>query len=697
LEDFRDALQNAMADAPDTAQRVIDLLSRFFDNAQWHWSSRRGGIAMLTRLRSDHPQAFAALQAMEKDAAGAAGARSVAADGDIGVAVTGDGNTVVTGGELTRVAGDHLDFRDATFHDQVIGVQHVSNTYETTTGVPRPVPGDWPLARDVDPLAQGVRPARKEEGRSLLPPYAGRDVDGAVRAALETGRAKGTFVVVRGDAYTGKTRTALQALAEALPDARVFAPGRGEDLRMLPGVLRGWTETCVLWLDDLDRHIDADRAGGLEPRLLAQLTGQGAVVLATLREEAYDDVRQTADGRVLDLAHIVELPREWSDPERRRAKGLGDVRLAEAVRHGGAVGVAAYLTVGPLLWEEWQRARRPDRHPRGYALVRAAIDLARCGLRGPLPQDLLVTVHEAYEGVAGLERESVEEALEWAAGKRHGVLRMLRRSGARGWEAAPCLVDTALREEGFPEVDGAVWGCALEAARTDSMYDFETVARTAREAFRRAAEAGDSRAMFNLGVLTESLGEEAEAERWLRRAAGAGQPEAAGRLGRMLVGRGEPKEAGPFLETAAEAGDAKAATLLAKVLLGEARRWLKQAADARDAEAAHQLGDLLFMAGDTDGASDLYTTAEGQGHAAVARNEGVLALLRGEQETAKVFLERAADGGDRRAAAFLKTMRGRAQTLAEAEESFEDVMEAALYPWDHAHLGVVLEKQGAPV
>ena len=67
-----------------------------------------------------------------------------------------------------------------------------------------------------------------------------------------------------------------------------------------------------------------------------------------------------------------------------------DPRLVEAARRCGVEGVAAYLAVGPLLWEEWQRARRADRHPRGYALVRAAVDLARCGLRGPLAQNLLL-------------------------------------------------------------------------------------------------------------------------------------------------------------------------------------------------------------------------------------------------------------------------------------------------------------------
>ncbi|GAA3302840.1 hypothetical protein GCM10020295_49790 [Streptomyces cinereospinus] len=436
---------------------------------------------------------------------------------------------------------------------------------------------------DLEPLAHGVRPTRRAEGLPVLPPYVRRDADGRVRSALAQAVPKGGLVVVLGEPFAGKTRTALEAVVDALPYVRVFVPAQGEDLRTLPAALRDHPEPCLLWLDDLDAHLGH---GGLEPRLLAQLFGQRAVVVATLRESAYDACRDGPGGRVLDVAQVVELPREWSGDERRRAEEAGDPRLAEAARHSGAEGVAAYLAVGPLVWREWQRARRPDRHPRGYALVRAAVDLARCGLRGPLPQDLLLRVHEGYQAVTGMEREPVDEALAWAAEKRHGVLRMLRRGGARMWEPAAYLVDTAAQDEDFPPVARAVWRCALAAADADAAYDFETVAARAWQAFRPAAEAGDSSAMHHLALVAEGLGAQDEAEAWLRRAAEAGQAESAGRLGRRLAERGRTREAEPFLETAAEAGDEAAATLLGRLLLNRARRWLRAGAEAGDPEAA---------------------------------------------------------------------------------------------------------------
>ncbi|MEU6374181.1 hypothetical protein [Streptomyces sp. NPDC046909] len=584
-------------------------------------------------------------------------------------------------------AGDHLDFGGSTFHGQFIGVQQVRNTYGAQPGGGHVVPDDWSTVGGLEPLAHGVRPTRRVPGLPSLPPYVRRDADGSVRAALEQAGESGGLVVVLGEPFAGKTRTAVEAAVEVLPDARVFAPARGADLWALPAVLRGRSDRLVLWLDDLDTHL----GDGLELRLLAQLTGQGVVVLATLSEGAYDEYRNTPRGRVLDLAHMVELPREWSESERERAEQAGDVRLAEAARHSGAEGVAVYLSVGPLLWEEWRRARQAHRHPRGHALVRAAIDLARCGLQGPLPQELLVTVHEAYDVVAGMERESVEEALAWAAGKRHGALRMLRSSGAGMWEAAPYLVDTTVRDPSLPEVAGSVWGCALEAARGDTAYDFEVVARRAGEAFRSAADAGDGQAMFELGRLRESLGRSAEAEEWFRRAAEAGQTEAAGRLGRLFVERGETKDAEPFLEAAAEAGDAGAATLMGKALLGRAGQWLRAGAAGHDLEAAHLLGDLCFGGGDDEGAWDCYMSAAMAGRTEVATSFARWHLVSNEGESALVWLQRAVDTGGEPAVELLRHAQQEPQSLADAESYFKDTDG---YPLDIAHHGVVLEKQG---
>ncbi|MFG2783388.1 hypothetical protein ACGFY7_36865 [Streptomyces prunicolor] len=592
---------------------------------------------------------------------------------------------------------DLIDFRSGTFHGSVVGVQHVSNTYAgPPPGDAQPGPLDWPLAKDVEPRTYGVRPTRRVKGLPALPPYVGRDQDGTVNSALEQARLEGGLVVVLGPAYTGKSRTALAAMAQVVPEYRVFAPAQHEDLRKLPALLRGRAERCVVWLDDLDVHLGN---GGLEPRLLGQLTEVEAVVLATMREEAYAKYarRTSAQGRLLGLAQLVELRRDWGPAERKRAEETSDPRLIEAARESGTVGVATYLAIGPRLWNDWQLAPNRERHPRAHALVRAAVDLARCGLKGPLPQDLLVTVHEGY-GIAGLERESLEDAWEWAGRKRYGVLRMLtcsEREQRHFGDVLPYFVHTAEQaeqDEGFPPVAGWVWGHALEAARANPVtYDVESVAAGARAAYLREAEAGDGRAMYALGLLEESLGEGEKAESWFRRAAEAGWVESAGHLGRLLVERGENREAEPLLELAAEAGDHEAATLLGKVLRERAAKWFGVATKLGNPEAAHQLGDLLVGAGDLDEAGDCYLAAERNGYVEGARSAGMYYLVSNSRETAHIWLTRAAEAGDVAAVELLMGLEGKPESLEDAGDYFSAPKS---YPLDNTHHGVVLEKLG---
>ncbi|GGX01242.1 tetratricopeptide repeat protein [Streptomyces noursei] len=540
----------------------------------------------------------------------------------------------------------------------VIQANAISGITITHSGFPGalPDPESWPTAEDLDPITFGVRPTHRVRPHPPLPPYVLRDRDHDLDTALGQAREGGGLVLLLGEPFTGKSRTALEAMARGPAGRRVFAPPRGTDLRGLPVLLQGRPERYLIWLDDLDEHLGE---GGLEPRLLAQLAALKAVVVATMREDVYDACRAQPGGRVLDVAHIVELAREWSPAERERlareAARSGDPRLIGAVSSSGPEGAAAYLALGPLLWDEWWRARRADRHPRGHALVRAAWDLARCGLTGPLPVDLLLKVHEGYADVTGMERESAEDALAWAVERRHGLLPLLVRVTGDTWRAAPFYVETVSPLQELPDVSGPVWGCALEVARTDGAYDYAEVAAKARVVFQRAADAGDRSALHNLGLLAESLGEGDEAERWFRRAAEAGEPQSAGRLGRMLAEQGEGKAAEPLLETAAEAGDAEAATLLGKVLRGRAQHWLAVGQQGGSPEAAHLLGDLLFGSGDKDGACASYQKAIRAGYAQVAASYAALLLWRGEGGEAEIWIRRAVDAGDEVAAAALDT------------------------------------------
>ncbi|BDM66767.1 hypothetical protein HEK616_02540 [Streptomyces nigrescens] len=611
--------------------------------------------ASLRSLLEQHPEAAAELRALCEELAEEAAGEAAGEAADRLSDDSADGPA--TGPDSHPVPPVHNSITGGTQGHVIQATSINSLTFHASSlqGAP-PDPDSWPRAEDVDPVALGVRPTHRIPALPQLPPYVLRDRDDALLAAVTRAREAGGLVLVLGEPFAGKSRTALEAMAQGLAGFRVFAPARGADLRGLPALLQGCAGRYVLWLDDLDGHLGdtGGGGGGLEPRLLAQLTALRVTVLATMREDAYDEHRHAPHGRVLDLATVVELAREWSPAERarlaHRAGRAGDPRLVDALCSSGPEGAAAYLTLGPLLWDEWWRARRADRHPRGHALVRAALDLARCGLPGPLPMDLLTKVHEGYADVTGMDRESLADARAWATERRHGGLRLLVRGTGDTWRVAPFLLEAAERHDTLPPVDGQIWGCALDVARADDAYDYPAVAAAAREAFRRAAEAGDGTALHNLGVLAESLGERAEAEEWFRQAADDGQAQSAGRLGRMLADRGEGKAAEPYLELAAEAGDTEAATLLGKLLRARAERWLGVGKEGGSAEAAYLWGDLRLAAGDDTDAFDSYHDALLAGCADAAGRYGSLILLWADRKMAKVWLRRAADAGDKQAA-----------------------------------------------
>jgi TPR repeat protein len=76
----------------------------------------------------------------------------------------------------------------------------------------------------------------------------------------------------------------------------------------------------------------------------------------------------------------------------------------------------------------------------------------------------------------------------------------------------------------------------------------------AEQWFRSAADAGDTGAMVNLGVLLSDQDKEDEAEQWFRRAADAGDTDAMVNLGVLLKDRGKEAEAEQWYRKAADAG-----------------------------------------------------------------------------------------------------------------------------------------------
>lgn len=609
-----------------------------------------------------------------------------------------------------------------------VAAQNVSGgIHQYYAGAPEPgALGSWQPVGDTDLLGLGVHRARTADSDgSALPPYVLRDVDGQVRAALRTAAETGGLVLLTGDSTAGKSRTALEAVRAVLPGHLLLAPPWGADLRPLsraPG--EPGYDRHVLWLDNLEHYLGP---AGLEPSLLTSLIRARLVVLATLRDERYDSLRDVADGvsddggpsrmaaetglRVLNMVEPIIVRRLWSDPELARVAEVDDSRLREAYRRHGTHGIAEYLAAGPELLGEWHRAKRATAkrgHPRGAALVAAAVDLAHIGLIGGLPEALLREVHEGYLralGGAALRPETYDEALAWASQVRYGVASLLMEGEQEGTKRPfDYLVDSVARDPEVPDPPDSVWLTALKYAddRTRPLVaqtaSFSGRWAIAEEGWRPLAEAGVAEAVINytFAQLLERS-DPAEVEPLLRPLAEGGHPVAQLNLAGVLTMQDADDEAERWWLAAAEAGLSVASFCLFRHHHNkgdheQAERWLRRAADEGYVPAMTALGTLLHTRGDEAEAEPWWRMAAMAGETQAMYVHGHLLRLRGDDE-AEVWLRRAAEQGHDTAAEILGRAADERGDLTEAERWWRVAAEVGNLEAAN-ELGVLLSKRG---
>jgi hypothetical protein len=425
-----------------------------------------------------------------------------------------------------------------------------------------------------DPIALGVHPAAVRggirTGTDRLPDFVRRDRFDDVRRRI----ASGGFMLIVGESTAGKSRLAFEAMKAAVPEHMLFHARPTQDLRALAARVAA-TRNCVVWCDEFDQFL---RVGGLTADMVtAMLAGprRHVTLIASMRSKEFDrysarqrDVTEAATwqaGReVLLMAHDpVELDRLWTPREVRLARSsVDDLRIRAAAEGASRFGVAELLAAGPELVKDWKHAWQAGEHPRGAALVAAAVDCRRMGLHRPVSEEVLLRLHEEYlvrRGGPLLRPESPDAAFGWATSAVHGASSLLLPADG-GYLAFDYLIDLAW----LPSVPETSWRVLLATASPDEAFGIGWAAvhlmRTtiAVEAFDFARRSGVPEAELAHAIALGNAGRPATAVQALwtaleqrRGHLGDDHPAtlvARNDIGRYLIEAGDPVRASGILD-----------------------------------------------------------------------------------------------------------------------------------------------------
>ena len=417
------------------------------------------------------------------------------------------------------------------------------------------------LAGRWEPTELGVHPVAGGDPRGSMPAYILRPHDEKLRRVLDPEVADSRLIVVRGDAGTGKSRAAYEAVAARLADWPLEYPPTAAALaeRLEAGIPAG----TVLWLGELRRYADAEGGAAALDRLDDLLDGEGHLVITTIWPEHWDayvtaagarrGARDPARAAGRLVAHldelaffsepnpayggVIDVPARFTAEELTAAGARVDPVLAAAAAAAGPDGqVAQYLAGGPGLLRRYDG---PDGDPRGQAIITAAMDATRLGYSGPLPAALLQDAAAGYRAGAPTAADAASrraDALAWASAEFDGAVRAL--------EPVPAATDTRVADDriagyriaGYLDQHGrrarhgrpgpaSLWDALTARAAEAGADDLTRVAQAARDRglFRYAAalwtaavSAGSADATRRLVAhLREvSAGDVARAARW---------------------------------------------------------------------------------------------------------------------------------------------------------------------------------------
>ncbi|MBF8194501.1 sel1 repeat family protein, partial [Nonomuraea sp. K274] len=495
-----------------------------------------------------------------------------------------------------------------------------------------------------DATALGVHPSTIVQDAVLdatrLPPYVRRDAHTELRQAFTVGG----LVVIEGASTAGKSRLAFECMHAYVSDRWLIVPDGPAGLKEIIKADAS-IRNAVIWLDDVQHYL---ASGGLDGAVLDALCPLGCadvLVLATLRSEARNELTakdlQTSTARAIEevmrRARVIHLENALTPSEQARAEHLRtDPRIAAALDQTAGAGFTEYLAAAPAILEHWQSARH-GQHPTAAAIISAAVDAHRAGHQTPIPRALLEKLYLHYLDARTRHRPkqpAFDQELDWATQPVKGASACLTPFGQDTYQPFEYLIDHKQRTSNPTEIP-AIWSDLLAHATAPDVFSIGIAAYQAdqhdisQKAFHRAAEAGDTRAMSNLGVLLAEAGRIEEAEQWYRRAAETGHADAMSSLGVLLAEAGRIEEAEQWYRRAAEAGDTDAMYNLGILLqragrIEEAEQWYRRAAEAGAIDAMYNCGVLLAEAGRIEEAEQWYRRAAETGDTDAMSSLGVL-------------------------------------------------------------------------
>jgi hypothetical protein len=360
---------------------------------------------------------------------------------------------------------------------------------------------DWDAEQlNIHSAVSGQRPGAQDG--FVLPAYVPRPHDKSIRDRLErlAAESETRLLLLRGGSCTGKTRTAYEAVRAALPDWRLAYPKTAEALLVLlngPSV----AARSVLWLDDLHQMLN-EPAGEQAAALLRDLLHKpGPVALiATAWPDACQELTTTPDSEhpdrhyqarmLLREAWIRDIPNKFvgADYQEFERRAVGDASLTAAMRAASSAGeVTQTLAAAPELMEHWLHAPAPY----GKAVITAAVDARRLGVRAGLPDVFLEAAASGFFAPAERARAQpnwFDEALDYA---RQPVKRvtsaLLPVARPTGMGALPGVSDLAdyLEQHGAALRWDQVPPAAFWAAALDYLPSGDDLERLAINAFSR--------------------------------------------------------------------------------------------------------------------------------------------------------------------------------------------------------------------